>query len=193
MLLTWDGERFRYVTDFLGAGAVGEISADGSSRPPRPEESVKIEPGQLVPRDGRYVLKIAEPMDEVLYLDRLRLVAIDHPADVEVHPDERFAAAGPPPTQELLAFRDRLRPDQGDRPPRPGRDRRGPRPRRRRPWTGSPIGRGSAYAEDHSVELDFGDQLAGVAAGRRVSSSSRAGPTTRTRSRSTPRRRPGCR
>ena len=58
---------------------MGELAADGSTRPPRPEESVKIEPGQLVPRNGRYVLKIAEPMDEVLYLDHLRLDVIDHP------------------------------------------------------------------------------------------------------------------
>lgn len=166
VLLTWDGERFRYVTDFLGAGAVGELSADGSSRPPRPEESVKIEPGQLVPRDGRFVIKIAEPMDEVSYLDRLRLDVIDHPAGVEVHPDERFAAGGPP-SQELLAFRDRYAPLKAT-------DHRGcdvtevVRTRdgtavdgfAHRSWIG--------MAEDHTVEFDFGDQLAGLDSRERV-------------------------
>ncbi len=52
ILFTWNGERFVFVTDFLGAGSMGELQPDGSTRPPRPEESVKIEAEQLVPRDG---------------------------------------------------------------------------------------------------------------------------------------------
>ena len=50
VLMTWDGEKFVFVTDFLGGGSMGESGVDGSTRPPRPEESVKIEPGQLVPK-----------------------------------------------------------------------------------------------------------------------------------------------
>src|SRR5262249_15350705 len=106
VLFTWDGDRFAYVTDFLGAGSMGESGPDCSTRPPRPEESVKIEPGRLVPRNGKYVLKLAEPMDEVMYLDKLRLDVIDHPAGVSVFPDERFATSDPPPSQERLYFRD---------------------------------------------------------------------------------------
>jgi hypothetical protein len=167
VLLTWDGERFRYLTDFLGAGALGETGADGTNRTPRPEESVKIGPGQLVPRDGRYVIKVAEPMDEVAYLDRLRLDVVDHPAGVEVHPDERFAAGGPLPTQELLAFRDRFAPlkaadNRGRDVTETVRIRDGNAVDgfARRSWIG--------MAEDHTVEFDFGDQLAGVQPGERV-------------------------
>jgi hypothetical protein len=158
VLFAWDGRRFGFVTDFLGAGSVGELQPDGTCRPPRPEESVKIEAGQLVPRDGRYVLKIAEPMDEVTYLDRLQLVVLDHPADVRVYPDERFTD-GPPPTQDLLALRGEILPVQA-RDHR-GRDvtdtlRRWDRATvddfARRSWLG--------YAEEHAVELDFGDRLA---------------------------------
>src|SRR5262245_11870063 len=36
VLLVWDGERYQYVTDFLGGGATGELGPDGSIRPPRP-------------------------------------------------------------------------------------------------------------------------------------------------------------
>src|SRR5207245_2212637 len=36
ILMTWDGERFVFVTDFLGGGALGESGPDGSIRPPRP-------------------------------------------------------------------------------------------------------------------------------------------------------------
>ena len=34
-------------------------------------------------------------MEEVNYLDQVRLVAIDHPAATEVYPDERFLNAAP--------------------------------------------------------------------------------------------------
>jgi tetratricopeptide (TPR) repeat protein len=156
VLFVWDGTRYRYVTDFLGAGALGETGPDGSARPPRPEESVKIEPGMLAAKDGWYQLRITEPMDEVLYLDRLQLVAVDHPKNEAVYPDERFVVAGPPPTQELLHLRDL-------RPAKQARDHAGAeltatlRERdgvyadkfRRRAWLG--------YAEEHWAELDFGD------------------------------------
>ena len=118
VLFTWNGQRFAYVTDFLGAGSMGELDADGRTRAPRPEESVKIEADQLRPRDRQYVLKIAEPMDEILYLDYLRLMVLDHPKDVTVYPDERFAE-DPPPSQDLLAFRTKVFPVSAHRPSRP--------------------------------------------------------------------------
>jgi tetratricopeptide (TPR) repeat protein len=164
VLMAWDGEKFAFVTDSLGAGALGELGPDGSIRPPRPEESVKIEPRQLVPKDGHYLLKIAEPMDEVLYLDHLRLDVVDHPADVAVYPDERFVTSGPPPSQELLAFRGRHFPKRAtDHRGRDvtklvlDRDRRAVDGFATRSWLG--------YAEDHSLTLDFGDVL--VSPGRR--------------------------
>ncbi|HVK09221.1 MAG TPA: FG-GAP-like repeat-containing protein [Gemmataceae bacterium] len=167
VLLVWDGEQFRYVTDFLGAGSVGESGADGSVRPPRPEESVKIEPGWLVARDGEYVIKVTEPMDELMYIDRLTLVAIDHPNNTQVHPDERFATADPPPTQELLGFAEPVPPVRAtDHRGRDvtdllrDRDHRTASGFRRRAWIG--------FAEEHFVELDFGDRLADLKRGERV-------------------------
>jgi Tfp pilus assembly protein PilF len=158
VLLTWDGRRFVYVTDFLGAGSMGELAPDGSTRPPRPEESVKIEPGQLVPRDGHYVLKITEPLDEILYLDRLQLTVVDHPPDVSVYPDERFATSDPPPTQHLLAFREQIFPlSARDHKGRDvtallrERDRKFVEGFARRSWLG--------FAEEHWIELDFGTRL----------------------------------
>jgi tetratricopeptide (TPR) repeat protein len=158
ILFAWDGRRFGFVTDFLGAGSVGEWQPDGTCRPPRAEESVKIEAHQLVPRDGQYVLKIAEPMDEVTYLDRLQLVVLDHPTDVRVYADERFTD-GPPPSQDLLALRGEVYPVRA-------RDHRGRDVTATlRHWdrdTVSDFARRSwlGFAEDHWVELDFGDRLA---------------------------------
>ena len=159
VLFAWNGERFGLVTDFLGAGSMGEMLSGGGHRPPRPEESVKIESEQLVPLDGRYVLKVCEPMIEVIYLDRLQLTAIDHPADVRVYPDERFVSTDPPPTQDLLAFREQIFPVKAK--DHRGRDvtdvlsvwdRRTVADFKKRTWLG--------FAEEHWVELDFGDRLA---------------------------------
>jgi tetratricopeptide (TPR) repeat protein len=163
VLFAWNGSRFIFINDFLGESSVGEATLDGGHRKPRPVESVKIEAGQLAPRDGWYILKVAEPMNEVTYLDRLRLVVIDHPRDMQVHPDERFATAPPAATQDLLALGKPV-------PPRTARDHRGrdvlPKLLTRdrdtvddfahRTWIG--------FAEEHAVELDFGEQLAGFKA-----------------------------
>jgi tetratricopeptide (TPR) repeat protein len=167
LLFTFDGERWVFITDFLGAGSVGELGPDRSCRPPRPEESIKIEPGQLAPKEGRYLLSITEPMNEITYLDKLQLIAIDHPVEVRVYPDERFATSGPPASQDLIAF---------DREvfPLSARDHRGrdvtDALRRwdrvtvdgfwRRGWIG--------FAEEHFVELDFGDRLASFGPADRV-------------------------
>ncbi len=156
VLFTWDGQKYAYVTDCLGAGSMGELAADGKTRPPRPDESVLIEPGRLVPRDGLFDLKLAEPMDEILYLDGLQLVAVDHPADWLVVPDERFVLTGPPPSQELVAFRERVSPVRAtDHRGRDVTERLRHRDGRYvddfelRSWLG--------FAEEHWVELDFGD------------------------------------
>ncbi len=157
ILFTWDGEKFVYVTDFLGAGSVGEMQAEGGTRPPRPEESLKLESNQLKPRDGFYMMKVAEPMDEVTYLDNLRLQVIDLPPGADVFPDERFATTGAP-TQELLFFRDRFFPIKA-------RDQKGNditpviRHRDKKMTGGFATSYWIGFAEEHWVELDFGDQL----------------------------------
>ncbi len=103
-LYTWNGERFEFVTDFLGGGEMGYRVAPGVVSHPDPVEHVRIAPGQLAPRDGRYELRVTNELEEVLYLDRLRLVAIDHPEDVLVFPDEGMTT--PPKPERLVAARD---------------------------------------------------------------------------------------
>ena len=108
----WNGERYVFVTDFLGAGSMGEMQPDGGYRPPRPEESVKIEADQLVPRDGQYALKIAEPMDEVTYLDRVQLILVHRTRIVQQPSNQRAlpivdAAGRADPQQPALGSRPR--------------------------------------------------------------------------------------
>ncbi|MEW6073732.1 MAG: FG-GAP-like repeat-containing protein [Planctomycetota bacterium] len=102
VLFAWDGERFVFVGDFAGVGGLGYYGGPEGVVPPRPFELVRIDPAQLVPRDGRYELRVTEPMEEVAYFDRLELLAVDHPAGTTIWPDDRLFVAGDPPTQELL-------------------------------------------------------------------------------------------
>jgi hypothetical protein len=60
----------------------------------------------LTVRDGRYELKIAEPMEEVAYLDSARLVAYDLPPGVQLVLDERKAISPPAASGEPRFYRD---------------------------------------------------------------------------------------
>ena len=48
---------------------------------PDPDEYVRIDGDRLQPRDGRYELRITNELEEALFVDRLQLVAVDHPRD----------------------------------------------------------------------------------------------------------------
>jgi tetratricopeptide (TPR) repeat protein len=103
-LYTWNGERFEFVTDFLGGGELGYYLAPGVRSRPDPDEYVRIDGRQLKERGGRYELRVTNELEEALFLDRARLIAIDHPADVEIHPEEGLKAT--PPPFRLHAIRD---------------------------------------------------------------------------------------
>jgi len=71
--------------------------APGERNIPRPTEYVKIDRKRDTRRDGKLSFRLMEPMEEVVYMDRVRLLAVDHPASVEVYPNEFFAANPPYP------------------------------------------------------------------------------------------------
>jgi tetratricopeptide (TPR) repeat protein len=100
-LFTWNGERFEFVTDFLGAGEMGYWEAPGVRSVPDPTEYVRIRGEQLRPRNGRLELRITNELEETLFLDRVRLVTIVHPADAEVYPNEGMTS--PPKGYRLFA------------------------------------------------------------------------------------------
>ena len=150
-LYTWNGERFEFVTDFLGGGEMGYRVAPGVWNEPDPVESVRIAPGQLRAREGRYELRVTNELEEVLYLDRLELVAVDHPKDVLVFPDEGMTE--PPKPERLVAVRD----------PRParafdhrGRDVSARLAERDRVFVDElPVERVRGYAKEHPLTLDL--------------------------------------
>ncbi len=97
LLYTWNGTRYEFVTDVLGVTPLGLPIEEGRFVIPDHDELVRIEESQLQAVDGEYRIEITEELREVTYLDRAQLWVVDHPADVEVHPEERFTFPPFPP------------------------------------------------------------------------------------------------
>jgi Flp pilus assembly protein TadD len=96
-LFTWNGTRFEFVTDFMGGGEMGDWIGPGIWNHPDPDEYVRIRGDQLRPRDGRYELRVTNELEEALFVDRLQLVAVDHPGGVDVYPKEGLRQGPRPP------------------------------------------------------------------------------------------------
>ena len=90
VLFAWDGHKYKLVTDVIGAAVVGHWFTPTRKNIPNSGEWIKVDGDRLASVDGKLSLRFIEPMEEVNYIDQLRLVAVDHPEDVEVNPDERF-------------------------------------------------------------------------------------------------------
>ncbi|MFP5234483.1 MAG: FG-GAP-like repeat-containing protein [Acidobacteriota bacterium] len=90
VLFAWDGHKYRLVTDVIGAGVVGHWFTPTRRNIPNPKEWIKVDGSQVALTDGKLSLRFIEPMEEVNYIDQLRVIAVDHPENVEVNPDERF-------------------------------------------------------------------------------------------------------
>lgn len=87
-LYVWNGERFEFVTDFMGGGEMGHLDAPGIYNTPDPDEYVRIRGDQLRERNGRYELRVTNELEEAVFVDHLQLISVAHPKDVEVYPNE---------------------------------------------------------------------------------------------------------
>jgi tetratricopeptide (TPR) repeat protein len=154
-LYTWDGKTFRFITDIIGPGVIGEWEAPGQWNASDTDEYVRLNPEDLIQLDGKYRIKILSQMEEVTYLDALKLVAVDTPADIDIFPNDRYQPI--PPYSEFKIWQVR-----GVRPPISVVDERGrdlskhvaeidrdyaPVPR---------IENYPGYADPHSVIIDVG-------------------------------------
>jgi len=90
-LYTWNGQTYEFISDVIGITPLGLPMAPGQLVPPDHDEYVLVHGDKLVPRNGHYELQFTEELREVTYLDRIRLDVVDHPAEVEVFPEERFS------------------------------------------------------------------------------------------------------
>ncbi|HEX7448521.1 MAG TPA: CRTAC1 family protein, partial [Pirellulales bacterium] len=154
-LYTWDGEKFAFCTDLLWAAPLGLQLAEGVLAPSRSWEYLRI-PGEMLQAEaGQYQLRITEELWEAAYFDQVKLIAVDHPAEVDVYSNEKV---GPAEIAEFKVHTVR-------QPIRPiaARDSSGrdilPRISQRDGVYVKAFDRQLAFglAEDHYVELDFGE------------------------------------
>ena len=131
-LFVWDGQHYDLVADVLGAGVIGHWIAPGERNIPRPVEWVKVDRDlihEVSAREGArsstnhgetgaaarqaerssaasvLSFRLMEPMEEVVYLDAVKLVAVDHPLNEDVYPNEYFASNPPYPEFKVITSR----------------------------------------------------------------------------------------
>jgi tetratricopeptide (TPR) repeat protein len=105
-LFVWNGQHYEFVADMLGAGVVGHWVGPGQRDVPRPVEYIKINRSSIREKDGRLSFRFMEPLEEAVYLDQTRVLAVDHPADVDVYPNEYFASNPPYPEFKVVVSRE---------------------------------------------------------------------------------------
>lgn len=105
VLFAWNGTEHAFVSDMLGVAAMGLFASPGETVPARPFESLLLSAEQLAPRNGRYEVKLGEPMEETAYIDAARLHVYDLPPGWGIALDERLATAEPAATGRVITWR----------------------------------------------------------------------------------------
>ena len=160
VLFSWNGKEYEFIADMIGPGVVGHWVGPGQNNiaerdVPDPDEYLKVGADSVRPLHGLLSFRFMEPMEETVYLDQLRLLAIDHPAAYEVFPNERFVSNPPFPEFRVIA-------SQNAHPPAGAWDDRGNEvlsviSQRDRKYVtdfeGLPF---AGFAKLHWVELDLG-------------------------------------
>jgi Flp pilus assembly protein TadD len=106
IVFVWNGNKFEFLADMIGPGIVGHWTGPNQRNIPDPDEYLKVTGSLVQPQEGRIHFRMLEPMEELDYLDQTRLLAVDHPVDVEVYPNERFASEPPFPQFKVIASRE---------------------------------------------------------------------------------------
>jgi len=206
-LFVWNGERYEFVADMLGAGVVGHWIGPGQRDIPRPVEWIKIPTAMIqeqveskdshvsrmrrdpsassgqpmghpiefsdqqksgdaplladVARSGNHgtlSFRFMEPLEEAVYLDQVRLLAVDHPAGLDVYPNEYFASNPPYPEFRVVVSRDA-------KPPAGAWDEHGhnvlPDLLAHRYFGDFGLTQFQGFAQTHSLILDLGERYGG--------------------------------
>jgi hypothetical protein len=105
VLFSWNGHEYEFIADMIGPGVVGHWVAPGERDVPDADEYLKVAAKSVQPKNGFLSFRFLEPMEETVYLDKVKLLAIDHPPNIEVNPNERFVSAPPFPEFRVIATR----------------------------------------------------------------------------------------
>ena len=156
-LFAWDGHSYKLVGDMLGAGVVGHWIAPGERDIPRPVEYIKLDQ-ELPLKDGRLSMRFMEPLEEAVYLDNVELLAVDHPENVDVYPNEYFASNPPYPPFKVVV-------SENAKPPAGAWDEHGhdvlPALLKHQYFGDFKVLPFLGFAESHSLEIDLGDPYRG--------------------------------
>jgi len=98
-LYTWNGEEYEFVKDILWRSALGMPTGimGGTTSyafANASDDYIKIPGEQLKPKNGIYSLQVTSELWETIYLDKIELVAVDHPESTDIYVPEQFS---PPP------------------------------------------------------------------------------------------------
>jgi tetratricopeptide (TPR) repeat protein len=163
-LFAWDGTHYELVGDMLGAGVVGHWIAAHENKIerdiPRPTEAIKLDRSSLREKDGKLSFRFMEPLEESVYLDQVQLLAVDHPAGVDVYPNEYFASNPPYPPFKVVFSN-----NNDARPPAGAWDEHGhnvlPDLLAHHYFGDFKVFSFMGFAEPHSLELDIGEPYRG--------------------------------
>ena len=70
---------YELVGDMLGAGVVGHWVGPNQRDIPRPTEYIKVARDSVREKNGKLSFRFMEPLEEAVYLDQVKLLAVDHP------------------------------------------------------------------------------------------------------------------
>jgi len=87
-LYVWNGSRYVFVSEVSGSGYLGYFDR-GRTPPaynkPFPWDYVKLDGTQIQPRDSAFNMVMTQVTNEIIYMDSVWLLVVDHPADVDVY------------------------------------------------------------------------------------------------------------
>ncbi len=156
LLYAWNGNEYGFVTDFLGGSAIGYQIAPGKYNHPDTDEYIRVTGDQLKGLNGKLSLRMNNQLEEVIYFDAAKLLAVDHPADTEIFPNERLMPGAPYPDFKIYSVKAPQPPvaaidDKGKDilPLIKDIDRSYPDDFEKLPFKG--------YAQEHSITLDLGE------------------------------------
>ena len=105
-LYAWNGRRFQFMTDILGASPLGLPISAAHYVEADPEEFLVLGDEQHFPlKNDLYEIRITEELREVLYLDEASLFVVDHPHGTFVFPTSKLHPGKPFPPHELWTLR----------------------------------------------------------------------------------------
>ncbi len=158
MIFAWNGRKFEFITDVLGVAPLGASSGDGNYFPVDHDEYIQIPGSSLRAENGQYRVHITEELHEVSYLDKVQLIAVDHPSAVDIYTNDKFKSP-PYPEFRLFGARSKIHPvlatEEGGHDVRPALSSRDQT---------YPVGfrhDSAGVADLHTLDLDFGNAAPG--------------------------------